>query len=201
MLQKLDEFDLDYVEQPLHLDDLSGHAALRWTFSTPVALDESAYTMQDALAIIRTEAADVLLLDPHQAGGMHRCRKAAAVAEATGLPVTLHSGAELGVSTAAYLHLAASIPNLMLAVDSQYENQAGDVVSEPHRVERGTMNLPGAPGLVLHQATILKRPKNCGSRLFTRARRPAAAAARACSAGKARQSPRRRRSRSSGSAA
>jgi L-rhamnonate dehydratase len=147
MLRKLEEFDLEYVEQPLPMDDLGGHAALRRTFSTPVALDESAYTVQDALAIIRGEAADVLLLDPHQAGGLHRCRKAAAVAEAAGLPVTLHSGAELGVSTAAYLHLAASIPNLMLAVDSQYENQADDIVTEPHRVERGAMSLPVGPGL------------------------------------------------------
>ena len=129
------------------LDDLAGHAYLRKLFSTPIALDESAYTMQDVLAIIRAEAADVILLDPHQSGGLHRCRKAAAIAEAAGLPVTFHSGAELGISTAAFLHLAASIPNLMLAVDNQQPNLTDDIVNTPHKIERGNIAVPNGVGL------------------------------------------------------
>ncbi len=147
MLRKLEQYDLEYVEQPLPLADLAGHANLRKLFSTPIALDESAYTMQDVLAIIRAEAADVILLDPHQAGGLHRCRKAAAIAEAAGIPVTLHSGAELGISTAAYLHLAASIPNLMLAVDNQQPNLTDDIVEESQRLERGNLTVPNNAGL------------------------------------------------------
>jgi glucarate dehydratase len=147
MLRKLEAYDLEYVEQPLPMDDLRGHAELRRQFSTPIALDESAYTMQDVLNIIRAEAADVLLLDPHQAGGLSRCRKAAAIAEAAGLPVTLHSGAELGFSTAAYLHLAATLPNLMLALDTQYSNQSDDLVTEPHLCAAGMMHVPAGVGL------------------------------------------------------
>jgi L-rhamnonate dehydratase len=147
MLRKLEPFDLEYVEQPLPLDDLSGHAYLRKLFSTPIALDESAYTMQDTLAIIRAEAADVILLDPHQSGGLQRCRKAAAVAEAAGIPVTFHSGAELGLSTAAYLHLAASIPNLMLAIDNQLPNLTADITETGHQIERGKLPVPQAAGL------------------------------------------------------
>ncbi|MDX2030501.1 MAG: mandelate racemase/muconate lactonizing enzyme family protein [Blastocatellia bacterium] len=147
MMRQLEQYDLEFVEQPLPLDDLPGHAALRRLFSTPIALDESAYTIQDVLAIVRHEAADVILLDPHQAGGLLRCRKAAAIAEAAGIPVTLHSGAELGVSTAAYLHLAASLPNLMLAVDNQYDNLVDDVIDAPHRFSNGACPLPTGPGL------------------------------------------------------
>jgi glucarate dehydratase len=147
MLRKLEQYDLEYVEQPLPLADLSGHKHLRKLFSTPIALDESAYTMQDVLAIIRADAADVILLDPHQAGGLHRCRKAAAIAEAAGIPVTLHSGAELGISTAAYLHLAASIPNLMLAVDNQQPNLTDDIIDNPPQFERGNFSVPSGIGL------------------------------------------------------
>lgn len=147
MMRKLEQYDLEYVEQPLPMDDLSGHAYLRKLFSTPIALDESAYTMQDTLAIIRAEAADVILLDPHQSGGMLRCRKAAAVAEAAGIPVTFHSGAELGFSTAAYLHLAASIPNLMLAVDNQQPNLTDDIVDKSHKLESGRLAVPNGAGL------------------------------------------------------
>jgi glucarate dehydratase len=156
MLRKLEAFDLEYIEQPLPMDDLRGHAELRRLFATPVALDESAYTMQDVLNIIRAEAADVLLLDPHQAGGLWRCRKAAAIAEAAGLPVTLHSGAELGISTAAYLHLAASVPNMMLAIDTQYSNQSDDIVTEKHDCQKGIMAAPEGAGLgmVLHRGKL-----------------------------------------------
>ncbi len=147
MMRKLEQYDLEYVEQPLPLDDLSGHAYLRKLFSTPIALDESAYTMQDVLAIIRAEAADVILLDPHQAGGLLRCRKAAAVAESAGMPVTFHSGAELGISTAAYLHLAATIPNLMLAVDNQYHSIIADLIDAPHKLTSGSMPIPTGVGL------------------------------------------------------
>jgi L-rhamnonate dehydratase len=146
-LRKLEQYDLEYVEQPLPLEDLAGHAALRRMTSIPIALDESAYTLQDVMAIIRADAADVILLDAHEAGGLNQARKAAAVCEAAGLPVTLHCGGELGVSTAANLHLASTLPNLLLAIDSQYHNQNGEVVTEPFRYERGAMRAPDAPGL------------------------------------------------------
>lgn len=146
-LRKLEQFDLEYVEQPLPCEDLRGHAYLRRLSHVPIALDESAYTLQDVLAIVQHEAADVILLDPHQAGGLQGARKAAAVAEAASIPVTLHSGAELGISTAAYLHLAASIPNLSIAIDNQYYNQAGDVVTESHHYQRGVMEVPQGVGL------------------------------------------------------
>jgi glucarate dehydratase len=147
LLRKLEAYDLEYVEQPLPLEDLPGHALLRKQSSVPIALDESAYTLQDVMAIVRQEAADVVLLDPHEAGGLLATRKAAAVCEAAGIPVTLHSGAELGVSLAAYLHLAASIPNLLLAIDNQTHNIAGDVVTDPVSAVRGTMRPPTGPGL------------------------------------------------------
>lgn len=146
-LRKLEQFDLEYIEQPLPLEDLAGHAALRKLFSIPVALDESAYTLQDVMAIIRADAADLILLDPHEAGGLLATKKAAAVAEAAGLPVTLHSGAELGVSTSANLHLAMSTPNLLPAVDSQYHNQTADVITRPFVYERGTLAAPSGAGL------------------------------------------------------
>jgi glucarate dehydratase len=116
-LERLRPYDLQYIEQPLELDDLLGHAQLRRVQSIPVALDESAYTLSDVSNIVRMDAADVILLDPHEAGGLWQTLKAAAVAEAAGIPVTLHSGGELGLSQAAYIHLAASMPNMTVSMD------------------------------------------------------------------------------------
>ena len=146
-LKKLEPFDLEYLEQPLPLEDLKGHAYLRTLTTTPIALDESAYTLQDVMAIIRHDAADVVLLDAHEAGGLQQARKAAAVCEAAGIPVALHCGGELGVSTAANLHLATTLPNLLLAIDSQYHNQTDDVIAAPFTYHEGTMSAPDAPGV------------------------------------------------------
>lgn len=74
-------------------------------------------------------------------------RKAAALAEAAGIPITLHSGAELGVSMAANLHLAQSLSNITCAIDAQYPNQAGDIVRHPFTYDGGLMKAPAGPGL------------------------------------------------------
>lgn len=147
MLRKMEEIDLAYIEQPLPLEDLDGHAALRLSQSTPVALDESAYTLEDVGAIVKADAADVILLDPHEAGGLWQTIKAAGIAEAANIAVTLHSGGELGISQAAYIHLAASIPNMVPAIDTERAYLAGDVVRDPPRLIDGAFEVPMEPGL------------------------------------------------------
>ena len=146
-LRKLAEFDPCYVEQPLEHDDLEGHALLRQFQSVPIALDESAYTLNDVGNIVRAGAADVILLDPHEAGGLWQTVKAAGIAESVGIPVTLHCGGELGLSQAAYLHLAASIPNMTLAIDNERDYIAGDVIHHPFVIESGHLDVPLRPGL------------------------------------------------------
>jgi glucarate dehydratase len=144
---KLAELDLAYVEQPLELDDLAGHAELRRAQPIPIALDESAYTLADVGNIVRAGAADVILLDPHESGGLWSCVKAAAVAESVNIPVTLHSGGELGLSQAAYLQLAASIPNMSISIDTEHDYLGADVITEPFRIEGGALSVPTGPGL------------------------------------------------------
>ena len=146
-LKALGDFDLAYVEQPLQLDDLPGHAALRQAQMTPIALDESAYTLEDVMAIIRAEAADMVLLDPHEAGGCWQTIKAAGACEGVGIAVTLHSGAELALSQAAYVHLAGAIPNLMLAIDTERAYLADDISDAPPVLADGRFALPEGPGL------------------------------------------------------
>ncbi len=146
-LARLAPYDLAYVEQPLELDDLAGHAELRRCQLVPIALDESAYTLADVGNIVRASAADVVLLDPHEAGGLWQVIKQAAICEAVGIPVTLHSGGELALSQAAYVHLAASIPNMSLAIDTEQTYLAGDIALDGPRLSGGSFAVPDRPGL------------------------------------------------------
>ncbi|WP_342364291.1 mandelate racemase/muconate lactonizing enzyme family protein [Terrarubrum flagellatum] len=146
-LAKLGDYDLAYVEQPLELDDLEGHAELRRCQLVPIALDESAYTLSDVGNIVRSGAADVVLLDPHEAGGLWPVIKQAAICESVSIPVTLHSGGELALSQAAYVHLAASIPNMSLAIDTEQTYLAGDIAPDGPKLDRGGFTPPERPGL------------------------------------------------------
>jgi glucarate dehydratase len=148
ILRKVADCDLQYIEQPLPLYDLAGHAELRQVQSTPIALDESAYTTGDVGALIAARAADAILLDPSEAGGLWEVRKQAAAAEAACLPVGLHSGGELGPSLAAYVHLAACTPNMWLALDWSAEH-VSDVIATniQYLPEGGFLPVPTGPGL------------------------------------------------------
>jgi L-rhamnonate dehydratase len=113
----------------------------------PIALDESAYTLSDVGNIVRANAADVVLLDPHEAGGLWQVIKQAAICESVGIPVTLHSGGELALSQAAYVHLAASIPNMSLAIDTEQTYLGGDISNDGPRLKDGGFAVPDRPGL------------------------------------------------------
>ncbi len=146
-IQMLKAYDLEYIEQPLILEDLAGHANLSGLGLVPIALDESVYTIQDTLNILRSGAADVFLIDHHESGGIWSAKKAAAIAEAAGIPCSMHGAGELGISTAARLHIAASTPNISLAVDSEYHNMLDDIITKPFKYENGSIAPPEGPGL------------------------------------------------------
>jgi L-rhamnonate dehydratase len=146
-LCKLRACDPAYVEQPLELDDLAGHAALVARSDIPIALDESAYTLSDVGNIVRANAADVVLLDPHEAGGLWQTVKAAAICEAVGIPVTLHSGGELALSQSAYIHLAASLPNMSIAIDTERAYLGDDIAANAPVLKDGRFQVPESPGL------------------------------------------------------
>ena len=146
-LAKLEPYDLQFVEQPLVHDDIRGHAELRRVSRVPICIDEGAYTNTDVLNIIRAEAADVILVDAHEAAGWWQARKQAAIAEAAGIPVGIHSGSELGLSLAANLHLAAATPNMHIAIDSNYHDMPDDIITERFAYDGCELTVPEKPGL------------------------------------------------------
>src|SRR5204862_6302369 len=68
--------------------------------------DESVYTLQDAMTLARLEAADVLSIYVGKAGGIGPATKIAKFAQGAGLKCTVGSNLELGVGSAAMVHLA-----------------------------------------------------------------------------------------------
>jgi len=147
LIKKMEKYDPQYIEQPIRLDNLIGMNELRKSINVPIAACESCFTIYDAMNIIRHNAADVLNVDPHRAGGIWQAKKICSLAEAAGLPTNLHSGGELGISTAANLHIACSSPSMFYAIDSHYHHQTDDIIMKSFEYEGGKMRVPEGPGL------------------------------------------------------
>jgi L-alanine-DL-glutamate epimerase-like enolase superfamily enzyme len=146
-IRALDEFDLQYVEQPVPDFDLAGLAQVRRSVSVPIAADESCTSVRSALELIKAEACDVFVVYPSEAGGLTRACQIAALAAAAGKWCAIGSWAELGVATIANVHVVASSPNFPFASDTHYPLQLNDVLVDPVEIVNGKIGLPRDPGL------------------------------------------------------
>jgi L-alanine-DL-glutamate epimerase-like enolase superfamily enzyme len=106
LIPRLLDQNLFFVEQPVPAWDIEGMAQVRRRISLPVIADESVYTTHDAAALVRAHAADVLSVYIGKAGGISNARKVVAVAESAGVACTIGSNLEMGVGSAAMIHLA-----------------------------------------------------------------------------------------------
>ena len=111
-IRRLTDFNIYFAEQPVPALDVAWLADVRRHVEVPVMADESVYTLQDAMAVVRAGAADILSTYVHKGGGVGPARKIAAVAEAAGLACTIGSNLELGVASAAMIHLGIATPGI-----------------------------------------------------------------------------------------
>jgi muconate cycloisomerase len=105
-IRRICDYGIYFAEQPVAPLDLTWMADVRRQVPVPVMADESLYTIQDAMGIARAGAADILSIYVGKGGGLSAGRKVAALAEAAGLTCTVGSNLELGVASAAMIHLA-----------------------------------------------------------------------------------------------
>jgi L-alanine-DL-glutamate epimerase-like enolase superfamily enzyme len=112
MIRRLCEFGIYFAEQPVPPGDVNWMAEVRRQVPVPVLADESVYSPQDALAIVRAGAADALSVYVGKSAGIGPARKVAAIAESAMLGCTIGSNLELGVGTAAMIHLAMATPGI-----------------------------------------------------------------------------------------
>lgn len=112
MIRRLGEFDVYFAEQPVPPGDFAWLADVRRQVSIPILADESVYSPQDAVSIVKACAADALSLYVGKAAGIGPARKIAAITESAMLGCTIGSNLELGVGTAAMIHLGLATPGI-----------------------------------------------------------------------------------------
>ncbi|MFO0953683.1 MAG: enolase C-terminal domain-like protein [Isosphaeraceae bacterium] len=131
LAKDLEPYNLQYFEQPMPENCDADSARIRKLTTTPLALNESVTTLAVVREILAMEAADFLLPDTYQCGGIWNTKLVAEVAASAGVPCIVHCAHDLGPKTAAMLHLAASTPNFPLANDCTYYGLVDDVITHP----------------------------------------------------------------------
>jgi len=138
---------LQYVEQPIPIDNHGSLRSLRSRTAQSVAANEDTYPPGSFSRLLDEDAIDAGVVDLTPAGGIAGVRALAAAAEEAGVSLAHHCAFDLGIRTAAILHTAHGLPGINLASDTAYFGWEGDVIESPFEIEDGRIAVPREPGL------------------------------------------------------
>jgi O-succinylbenzoate synthase len=163
-LRAMDEADLLYIEQPLHPDELVGHARLSEKLRTPICLDETLRDSRAARQVLELGGPLVWNIKVHRVGGLSEVVRIVELARQGGARLWAGTMPESGLGSQAAL-AAASLPEFVYPSDlepsSRWFGEGRDVI-ELTMSRDGRMSVPGlpierllAPGRLLEASTPL----------------------------------------------
>jgi L-alanine-DL-glutamate epimerase-like enolase superfamily enzyme len=151
VLQRFSAYDNLSIEQPLPYADLDGAAFIRAHSKTPVILDESIWSPEALMQIVRMGACDRIVLKLNRLGGFLPSLQAITICEAAGIGVSVDTNPYTIVGDTACCHIAA-VARTPYPVDCEGHVSFLDIGKpNPFRggitVSAGRAKLPDAPGL------------------------------------------------------
>jgi o-succinylbenzoate synthase len=116
LFQELDLFNLLMIEQPLAHDDIIDHAKLQEIINTPICLDESLYSVEQAQRAIALQAGRIVNMKVGRVGGFRHALEIHDMMQAAGWQMWCGGMFETPIGRVVNLHLAAKA-NFTLAND------------------------------------------------------------------------------------
>jgi O-succinylbenzoate synthase len=149
LFRALDELNLMMVEQPLAYDDMVDHAELQRQIKTPVCLDESVRSAEDARKAIEMGACKIINVKLGRVGGHAEAKRVEQAARERGIPIWCGGMLESGVGRAHNIAMSTlegfSLPGDVSASARYWEEE---IVEPPITVSpRGTIAAPDKPGI------------------------------------------------------
>jgi len=148
-------YDPLWSEEPVPPDNPDQMAQVARAVGIPVATGERLCTKAEFAPVLRQGAASILQPALGRAGGIWEVKKIAAMAEVYNAQMAPHLYAG-PVEWAANIHLATSIPNLLMAetIETPFHDA---LIKGTIRVENGFVTPPEAPGLGIEVDEALAR--------------------------------------------
>ncbi len=141
ILPYLEEARMDWVEEPLHADDLGGHAKLQRSTVLDIAAGESIYSFQQFTSFIEADAFRVVQVDATRVGGVTEWLQVAAHAAAKGLRIAPHAGDMMQVHQHLVGTVLSEVPPLI-----EFIPWTQDAFAERSVVSEGYLKRPQLPG-------------------------------------------------------
>ena len=148
-LKKFDLYNLNMIEQPLSYDDIIDHASLQANMNTPICLDESIRSAEDARKAIMIGACRIINIKPPRVGGIISAKAIHDVAKASGIGVWCGGHIETGVGQGHKIAIA-TLPNFIYPNDIEPSDRylLEDIVDPPVTLsKRGTVEVLEKPGI------------------------------------------------------
>lgn len=146
-LRQLEDVGLEFVEEPTDMNNIDAIAQLRRSTRTPIGSNQSSWFAHNVRDVLVRQAADVIVTDPHQLGSLTAFRDVAAMCGIFGLPVVKHAFGDLGVTTAAAMHVLATIHGPELPHQQYVQVMEHDLLAEPLLFHEGCLDVPTKPGI------------------------------------------------------
>ena len=149
LFREMDRYSLTMIEQPLAWDDMVDHAALQRQLRTPVCLDESIHSAEDARRALALDACRVINIKAGRVGGFAGSLAVHDVCHAASVPVWCGGMLESGIGRLANVHLQ-TLPGFTLPGDTSASARyfEEDLVEPPVVVSpSGTIDVPEGPGI------------------------------------------------------
>lgn len=149
LFQLMDEYNLMMVEQPLAYDDVVDHARLQAQIETPVCLDESIRSSEDARKAIEMGACRIINVKLGRVGGHGEAQRVERVCRERNVPVWCGGMLESGIGRAHNIAMATlagfTLPGDVSASARYWEEE---IIEPPVTVSAlGTIAAPSAPGI------------------------------------------------------
>ena len=147
-LKELDRLGLMMIEQPLAHDDIVDHATLQAQLETPICLDESILSVDDARKALQLGSGRIINIKVSRVGGLLNAKRIHDYCYERGVPVWCGGMHEFGVGRAANLAISSlpgySLPGDVSGSDKYYHE---DIVQPAIRASGGAIPVPNGPGL------------------------------------------------------
>ncbi|WP_427019219.1 mandelate racemase/muconate lactonizing enzyme family protein (plasmid) [Pseudarthrobacter sp. P1] len=145
--ERMGEFNLDWIEEPLPSDDHLGLRRLAENSGTRISGGEGLSTVAEFSEFIRDSRPDIIQPDITRCGGISEIRKIHGIATGFSTELVPH-GFSTGILMAATVQFLASIPGGDLIEFSQSTSPLSlELVTNPITLVDGKVPVPDVPGL------------------------------------------------------
>ncbi|QLG29440.1 mandelate racemase/muconate lactonizing enzyme family protein [Halorarum halophilum] len=143
----VEEYDLDWIEDPVPPENVDAHRKVTESTSTPVLAGENLTRVEGFLPFLTEQAVDVVAPDIQKCGGLLELRKIATVADAFDVPVAPHNISS-PVGTMASVHACATVPNAFaLEWHAREVDWWDDLHTGDPLIVGGEIQVPEEPGI------------------------------------------------------